>query len=191
MSIMTISLNAKLTTEALLRAALVFALIDLAVVPFLNWRLQPARFRQLKWPLVLTAAIFWYALWTWALDWAWEPVYRYVFVDWLREWLPLIQSAHFAVITLVFWWSASRLTKCSVAVFCLLGGFWGMVTHTWAVYLGIVDKPPLLQGASSVAAVIFAIFEFMFYWCLILIVAWLLEGVLHSMAEPTVKTQAP
>jgi hypothetical protein len=43
-----------------------------------------------------------------------------------------------------------------------------MVTHLWAVYRGIADKPPMLQGASPTAAVIIAIFEFMFYWCIIL-----------------------
>jgi hypothetical protein len=32
--------------------------------------------------------------------------------------------------------------------FRLLGGLWGMITHVWAVYLGIVDKPPMLQGVA-------------------------------------------
>jgi hypothetical protein len=52
-----------------------------------------------------------------------------------------------------------------------------MVTHVWAVHLGIVDKPPMLQGASPVAAVVFAVFEFTLYWCIILSVAWSLWRV--------------
>ncbi len=46
-----------------------------------------------------------------------------------------------------------------------------MTTHLWAVYRGIVDKPPLLQGVAPAAAVVVAVFEFMFYGCIILSVA--------------------
>jgi hypothetical protein len=36
------------------------------------------------------------------------------------------------------------------------------LTHTWAVYRGVVDKPPMLQDASPVAAVVIAFFEYIF-----------------------------
>lgn len=50
-----------------------------------------------------------------------------------------------------------------------------MITHLWAVYRGIVDRPPMLQGADPVAAIVIAVFEFMFYWCIMLSVALLLR----------------
>ena len=50
-----------------------------------------------------------------------------------------------------------------------------MITHIWAIYRGILAKPPMLQGVSPVAAAIMPIFEFIFYWCIILSVAWLLQ----------------
>ena len=171
---MTLPPDIKVTSEVLWRGTLIFALIDLGFVPLLAWRIKETRFRQLKWALVGTTAIFWSLLWAWVLDWGWDSVYSYVFPDWIRAWLPLLQGLHFAVVGLVFWWSALRLARNPVAGFCLFGGLWGMVTHVWAVYRGIVDKPPMLQGASPVAAVVIAMFEFMFYWCIILSVAWLL-----------------
>ena len=58
-----------------------------------------------------------------------------------------------------------------MVAFCVFGSLWGMVTHVWAVYRGIVDNPPMLQGTSPVAAVVAAVFEFMLYWCIILGVA--------------------
>jgi hypothetical protein len=61
-----------------------------------------------------------------------------------------------------------RLPGHPVLSFCLLGGLWGMITHVWAVYLGILDKPPMLQGAGAAAAIVIAAFEFIFYWCIIL-----------------------
>jgi hypothetical protein len=51
-----------------------------------------------------------------------------------------------------------------------------MITHLFAVSIGIVSKPPVLQGAAPVSAVVFAIFEFMFYWCVILSVTTLLNS---------------
>ena len=50
-----------------------------------------------------------------------------------------------------------------------MGGQWGMLTHIMAVFLGIVDKPPILQGMAPAVAVIIAIFEFVIYWGIILI----------------------
>ncbi len=170
---MTLPPDAKLTSEMLWRGALVFALIDLGFVPLLAWRIQPLRFRQLKWMLVVGTAIFWSLLWTWVLDWAWDSVYSYVFPNWLRTWLPLAQGLHFALIAVIFWSIALHFSS-PVVGFCLLGGLWGMVTHLWAIYWGIVDKPPMLQGVSPTAAVVIAIFEFMFYWCVILSLALLL-----------------
>jgi len=58
-----------------------------------------------------------------------------------------------------------------VVSFCLLGGLWGMITHMWAVYLGIVDKPPILQGVAAAAAVVVAVFEYVFYWSVVLVLA--------------------
>ncbi len=181
--------DTKLTSEILWRGAFIFALIDLAFVPLLAWRIKPAHFRQLRWALAGTTAIFWGSLWAWVLSWGWDPVYSYVFPGWMRPWLPPVQGLHFAVVALVFWWGALRFPN-PVLGFCLFGGLWGMVTHTWAVYLGIVNKPPLLQGASPVAAVVIAIFEFTFYWCIILSVAWALRRVWRWSTE-LVRKQSP
>ncbi len=183
--------DTKLTTEILWRGTLVFALIDLGFVSLLAWRIKPARFRQLKWALVGITAIFWSSLWAWVLGWGWDPVYSYIFPGWMRPWIPPVQGLHFAVVALIFWWGALRFSN-PVLGFCFFGGLWGMVTHVWAVHWGIVDKPPMLQGASPVAAVVFAIFEFTFYWCIILSAAWALwhawqwsTKLVHTCYRPT------
>jgi hypothetical protein len=171
---MTLPPDIKVTSEALWRGTLIFALIDLGFVPFLAGRIKPARFRELKWALVVTAAIFWFMLWTWAFDNFWDSIYHYFFPDWARGLIPPLYGLLFAVLALISWWGAWRVSSHPVIGFCLFGGLWGIVTHVWAVYRGIVDKPPMLQGASPVAAVVIAIFELMLYWCIMLSVAWLL-----------------
>jgi hypothetical protein len=185
----TLPPDIKVTSEVLWRGTLMFALIDLGFVPLLAWRIKPTRFRQLKWALVVITAIFWSMLWTWALDNFWDSVYHYFFPDWARSFVPLLFGLLSAGVALIFWWGALRFSN-PVVGFCLLGGLWGMVTHVWAVYRGIVDKPPMLQGASPVAAVVVAIFEFMFYWCIILSVALLLwHG--WQWSKSLIQKQAP
>lgn len=173
---MTLPPDFVLTTEILWRGAAMFAAIDLIFIPLLAWRVSPESFGNLKWNLVAIAAFFWAALWRWVLDWGWTPVYQYLFPPWLRAWLPWLQGMHFAIITLIFWSVAIRFRR-SVPVFILLGGVWGIVTHTWALYLGVVTKPPILMGASPVAVLAVAAFEFMFYECIILMISLILSTV--------------
>ena len=81
-----------------------------------------------------------------------------------------------AGIGMILWESAQRFKFHPVIGYSLLGGLWGIGTHIWAVYRGVVEKPPMLQGASPVAAVVIAFFEYIFYWCVILSVAVLMQS---------------
>jgi hypothetical protein len=176
----------KATSEMLWLGTLIFAVIDAAFVPNLAWRIKAATFRQIKWTLVTATAIFWSAIWTWALFNFWDSVYQYMFPAWARRLIPPAYGLLFAGVGLLFWWLALRLQGNPVVNFCLLGGLWGMMTHLWAVYWGIVDKPPVLQSVAPVSAVIVAVFEFMFYWCIILSVAVLSHQGLRRLRSISV-----
>ncbi len=167
----------KITTGILLQGALIFACIDSIYIPLLVWRIKPVIFRRIRWVLVGVTAVYWCALWVWVLKTFWDPVYHYVFPAWARGIIPPAYGTLFAGVCLLFWWLALRLRGNPVLTFCLLGGLWGIITHLMAIALGIVSKPPVLQGAAPQAAIIIAFFEFMFYWCLILSVAALLYHI--------------
>jgi hypothetical protein len=77
----------------------------------------------------------------------------------------------FALVVFLFWWLSLRLPGWPTLNFCLLGGLWGMVTHLWGVSRGLIDYPPMLQGVSVLAVAVMPIFEFVFYWCIILRIA--------------------
>jgi hypothetical protein len=172
---MTLPPDFRITTAMLWQGALIFALLDLGFVPLLAWRITAVKFRRLRWTLVGTTGLFWGVLWAWVLEYFWESVYSYIFLGWMRGLIPFAYGVLFAGVGLVLWWLSSHLPGPPVLSFCLLGGLWGMITHVWAVYLGIVDKPPLLQGAARGAAVVIAAFEFTFYWCVILSLAAVLQ----------------
>jgi hypothetical protein len=165
----------KITTELLYKGALVFALMDAIYIPLLIWRVSEETFRRLKWSLVIAAALVWYGIWAWAIANFWEPVYSYVFPAWAQAWLPWIAFIVAGVVAFGLWVLTVQFKRNFVLTFCLLGGVIGSLTHIWAVYRGIVTKPPMLQGASPLAAVVIAFFEYIFYWCTILVLAKIVE----------------
>jgi len=167
----------KITTELLILGALVFALMDAIYIPLLIWRVRKETFSRLKWPLAITAALVWFGIWSWAIGNFWETVYMHVFPVWGQAWIPRIAFFTAGGVALGLWVLALRSRWNPILVYCLLGTALGSLTHIWAVVRGIVTEPPMLQGASPLAAVIIALFEYGFYWCVILTLACIMDGV--------------
>jgi hypothetical protein len=167
----------KITTELLVRAALIFALLDAIYISLLSWRVHRETFSRLKWLLAIAAALVWFGIWSWALGNFWETVYSYVFPAWGKTWIPVIAFFAAGGVAPGLWALAVRSRWNPVPVYCLLGCALGSLTHLWAIHLGIVTKPPMLQGASPLAAVFIAFFEYGFYWCAILTLAVMMDGV--------------
>ncbi len=174
----------KITTEMLFTGTLVFALMDAVYVPLLVWRVNTAAFRRMKWWLVIAAAVVWYGIWSWAIGNFWETVYRYVFPAWAQIWVPFIAVVVAAVVAFGMWVLAIHSRWNPTLVFCLLSGVMGSLTHIWAVSRGIVTRPPMLQGASPIGAVTIAFFEYIFYWCTILVLAKMMDWIQDRFAHP-------
>jgi hypothetical protein len=163
-----------ITTDILLRGAVIFILLDLVLVPLLNRWVKAETFRRLKWLLPLVCGVFYAVLWGVVMNYYWDTIYSFVFPAWIRGIMPFFQGGLAAAAALLAGWIA-RKSRLPTLIFLLLGGVYGILTHTWAVHMGIVTNPPPLQGASPYAAVLIACFEFMFYWCLILALAALIS----------------
>jgi hypothetical protein len=173
---MALPADAKVTTEILWRGAFFFALADVIFVTVLSRLIKPSSLRELKWTLAGVMAVFFCGLFAILASYMfWDSVYQYVFPEWSRWVIPPLYGLLFAAVGLLFWRIAFRLPGNPVTNFCILGGSWGMITHLWAIERGILEKPPMLQGSSSVAAVILASVEFIFYWCLVLTLSQLLH----------------
>jgi hypothetical protein len=172
---MIASNDLKVTSEILWRGALLFAVIDLVFVPILIKIVKPAEFFKMKWHLVIIMALFFFFLFGFIVSFIfWDSVYSYVFPSWARWIIPPLYGLLFSMAGLFFWWIGSCSPKGQVIIFCLLGGLWGVLTHILAISRGILDKPPMLIGASPVAALTIAAFEFIFYWCICLTITRLI-----------------
>jgi len=166
---MILSSEIKVTTEILWRGAVIFAFIDVILVTVMTRLIRPSDLKKMKWRLVTMMAVFFCVLFGAVASYIfWDSVYSYVFPAWARWIIPPSYGILFAVIGLLFWWLAFRIPGNAVMNFCILGGLWGIVSHIWAIHRGILEKPPMLQGASPIAAVTIAAFEFIIYWCICL-----------------------
>lgn len=166
----------KATSELYWIATLVAALIDAAFVPLLAWRIERKRFRELKGALTSAGVIFWSTLWAYAMWNWWDWAYRYVFPVWARWLVPPIYGLIFGVSGLALCWLALRLPGNPVVSFCLLGGLVSLPGHLWAIYgRRMLEKVPVLQGVSPASALVFGVFEFIFYWSTIMVIALLLR----------------
>jgi hypothetical protein len=166
--------DTKLTSEAFWLGALVAALMDIGLVLLLALCMKPARFRQLSWALTGTSAVLWGILATACLRGFWDLYYRYFYPGWMR-WLAPLDALLYGAIALALWWLALRLPGNPVVNFFLLGGLESVLEHLLGIYgLGILDKVPILQGVSPTSALVFAFFEYIFYWSVVLGIAGLL-----------------
>lgn len=156
------------TSVLLWQGAAFLALLDAVLLSLLAHRVAAATFRDLQRTVLTLTAIFWFCLWLGVASIVyWDRVYSYVFPAWSRWLLPAAQAVLTTGVAALAFALAQRLPGRAVVVYCLLGGVWGSVSHVWAVFRGIVDRVPMLRGASPVAAVAIAFFEFTLYFCVI------------------------
>ncbi|MFH0842132.1 MAG: hypothetical protein V1903_05875 [Bacteroidota bacterium] len=168
---MIISDDIKVTTEILLKGALFFLLIDTVFVSVLTRLIKAEDLVKMKWRLITVMALFFFLLFGSIVSIIfWDSVYSYVFPPRARWIIPPLYGILFSMAGLLFWWIATRLKKYAVIIFLLLGGLWGVITHVLAILRGILEKPPMLKGSSPAAALTIAAFEFIFYWCICLII---------------------
>jgi hypothetical protein len=164
--------NLHVTTPILWRGAGLLAVIVLIVLPFVVRLVPRQRFSEMRRKIFIWSFIYWCCLWL-ALGAIvfWESVYGYFFPSWARWLVPPVYGFGFAVVSWLMWWLASRVKFSPALAFVLLGSLLGPITHTIAVFRGLMDKPPMLQGASPIAAIIVSWPEFALYWCIILLLA--------------------
>ena len=71
-----------ISTDILLKGAIIFAILDAIYISILVWRITPNFFAQLKWLLVIFSGLMWFGIWKWVLSLFWDSVYVFVFPIW-------------------------------------------------------------------------------------------------------------
>jgi hypothetical protein len=165
----------KITNQEVWTATLLFVGMDvltLAPLPFVLHDVYPAEFLK---PIGLAGAVFWGMLVIFFLFKGWDLYYRFFYPTWVRWFAPL-DIPLYGAIGLGMWWLACQLPGINIFWFILFGGIEGLAEHVLGIYgFHILDKVPWLKDVKVLPALVFSIFEYIFYWT---VVAWLAFGLL-------------
>lgn len=154
-------------SEILWRATVVAVLIDAPYLILIARWVSSELFSKLKWYLVGGAFVVYAVLWgTFGSVYYWDTVYKAIFPAWFRWLLPLVYGLFFGALALAFWRMSILMPKWQVVWFSLLGGLVSLVGHGIGISRGLL-RVPLLAEVSVVSALVFGVFEFIFYWCVI------------------------
>ena len=152
-------------------------LIDAAFVLLLIWRIKPRRFRALKWPLAGTAAIFWSIFGIVLVRMFWETYYQHFYPGWFRSGgILLFVPILFGALALAFQWLALKIPGNPIINFCLLVGLESLLEHLVGIYAFKILEIPMLQAASPASIFAFSFPEYVFYWCIVISIAVLLQN---------------
>jgi hypothetical protein len=167
--------TARVTSELLWRATFIAVMIDAPVVILIQRRVCSELFSKLKWHLAAAAFVVYAALWgALASVYFWDAVYGHLFPAWSRWLLPVGYGVLFGAVAVAFWHVSVAVPGWPPVWFCLLGGLVSLVGHGIGIWRGLL-KVPLLSEASAASALVFGVFEFVFYWCAIVglaVAAW-------------------
>ena len=169
--------SGQLTSELMWRITLITVLIDTPILIFAARWVSPDLFRKLKWYLVGAAVLIYAAIWgTFGSVFFWDTVYKAIFPGWSRWLLPLGFGLLYGSLALAFWRVSLLAARWQVVWFILLGGLMSLVGHSIGISRGLF-RVPMLAETSIASALAFGVFEFVFYWCVIVgisvVVRWL------------------
>ncbi len=155
------------TSKVLWIATAITIMIDVPLLILVARWVSSELFSKLKWYLVGAAFVVYAVLWgTLGSVYYWDAVYKVIFPAWFRWLLPIVYGLLFGALALAFWRASIFTTRWRVVWFSLLGGLVSLVGHSIGISRGLL-RVPLLAEVSAVSALVFGVFEFIFYWCVI------------------------
>ncbi len=167
--------NIRVTSTDFWMATTVAIAMDLVLLGVLVWQVRPSSCRHLGPVLTIVSGILWGGFGC-VLVWVfWDLYYRYLFPDWVRWVIPL-NAILYGAIGLGLWWLSGKPRGGRVLAFCMLGGLAGVLEHLLGIsWLGVLEKVPFLKGVDPQPLLVFAFFEYVLYWGIVLGAAVLVE----------------
>jgi hypothetical protein len=164
-----------------METSILFAiLLAAALIALVGWRAKAERFRALSWAAVgLASALFWGLLAIGLRLYFWETYYSYFTPAWSR-WLAPLAAVLYFFIGLLLRWIALHLPGNPAITFLLLGGLESIPEHALGIYRFHILDIPLLEGSPPLSIFLFAFFEYIVYWSIVLGLALLLGRLLPT-----------
>jgi hypothetical protein len=181
--------ESQVTSELLWRATLYAIILDAPLLLLITKYVSYELLLKLKWYILGITLLIFGGIWgIFGSLLFWDSVYKYIFPEWFHWYLPIIYGPIYGLLSFIFWRISIFIKRYSVILFILLGGLFSIVGHSIGISRGLFNVP-LLSKASIESALIFGIFEFIFYWCIILILSisirWIVKKVILKEEDRT------
>lgn len=146
------------------------------IIGLLVWRVKPADFRAISWKaLGLAAALFW-GLMAVVLYLVYREHYYQYFALPYGRWLAPLAGVFYFLVCLLLRWSAMRIPGNPTLNFLLLGGLESFPEHFLGITRMKILEIPMLADFSAQAIYLFAFFEYIVYWGIVLALgAWFMR----------------
>lgn len=156
----------------MLENTVVFTLLAVVVTALLSWRIKTSEFRRIPWfHFCIAAALFWGVFSLILILVGWEFYYSQFAPHNFRYIIPIVAIIVYPLWSLIIRWIAVRSPYYPVLVFCILGGIQGTIEHVIAIYRMDILSVPFLASSTAMAVMIFAFFEYVVYWGIVVIIA--------------------
>jgi hypothetical protein len=164
----------QLTSKIFWVSAAVAALIDAGLLFLILRLIRPERFIQIRVPVIVTAGVFWGILGVWLVRSFWVAYYQYFYPRWMGDWGIFVFGPGIGMIlAIVFYWIIARFRSRPIPVFFALVGIEAFLEHLMGIYSFRIMDIPSFRGVSPLSVLVFSVPEYIFYWSLILLAAFL------------------
>jgi hypothetical protein len=138
-------------------------------------------FRTLSWHSIgIGAALFWSILAVILISATWQAYYSHFVPRWYFFVTPVGVVFLYSLIGIFLRWAALRIPGSPVIWFCALGGLEAIPEHAVGIYRFNILEIPLLEGSSAFSIFLFAFFEYVLYWGIVLVLSIGVERVIRA-----------
>lgn len=124
---------------------------------------------------MIASALFWGTIALIFIVGYWDLYYAFFYPRWMRWASPFLTPVLYALLAMGILQLAGRSSGAVWLWWLLLGATEGFLEHVLGIYgLRILERVPWLDGLRSGPLLLFAFFEYLFYWTL---VGWLALGL--------------
>jgi hypothetical protein len=165
-----------LTSDTFWQSALIAAVLDAGLIAVILRLIALERFFHLQRPLIVCAGIFWGMLGVFIVQSFWDDYYRYFYPSWMHGWgIILFAPCLGMLMAILFYWIARRFRSHPIPAFLFLVGIEALLEHLLGIYSLKIMDIPMFRGVSPFSILAFSIPEYIFYWCLIILAAFLVQ----------------
>jgi hypothetical protein len=183
--------NFQLTSEIFWQSALITAVLDAGLIFFIQRLITPDRFFRLSRPLVVSAGVFWGLLGIIIVQSFWDGYYRFFYPGWMHGWgIVLFAPSIGMVLAVLFYWITLRFRSHPVPAFFIAVGVEALLEHLMGVYSLKIMEIPMFQGVNPLSVLVFSIPEYILYWSVILLAAFLVQRGFSRFRQQSVTKPA-